>query len=341
MTTFPTDMLRDTLISWLRIDSVTPGERAFLEHLQGFFESRGWQVRRQPITEERWNIVVTRPGRPNPSLLYSTHVDTVPPCFAPRVEGERVFGRGACDTKGGLLAMVAAAHRLLDAGHDDVGFLLVVGEEVDHRGAKASRALADITPKQIVLCEPTINRVVAAQKGMVKCDLEADGVAAHSAYPERGDSALHRMIASTHGLLSEDWPVDELLGPTTLNVGELHSGIAANVFAPSATASLVIRTVRPTADYTDVLERHTAPHRVRITNVVQNDPVFFTPPDGVETCTVAFNTDATYLAELGPVWLVGPGDIEVAHTDHEHIDLRELVAGVHLYERLGRLVLSG
>jgi len=340
MTTFTPETLRTTLMSWLEIDSVTPKERTFLEHLQGFFEARGWEVRRQPITEDRWNIVVTRPGRPNPSLMYSTHVDTVPPFLTPRVDGERIFGRGACDTKGGLLAMVAAAHRLVDAGHDDVGFLLVVGEEVDHRGAKESRALDDVTPTQIILCEPTINRVVAAQKGMIKFELEADGVAAHSAYPERGDSALHRMIAATHGLLGETWPEDDLLGPSTLNVGELHAGVAANVFAPSAKASLLIRTVRPTDDYMEALSRHTEPHRVRITNVVQNDPVFFAPPEGVETCTVAFNTDATYLSELGPVWLVGPGDIEVAHTDHEHIDLPDLIAGVDLYEKLGLLVVG-
>lgn len=325
--------LERVLVSWLEIDSVTPNERDFLEHLEGVFQQRGYTLERQDVAEERWNLIARRG---NPTLFYSTHVDTVPPFLTPRVEGNIIYGRGACDTKGGLLAMMEAADRLDGA---DVGFLLVVGEEVDHVGAKRSCGLG-IEPTRIILCEPTVNRVVRAQKGMIRMNLEATGVAAHSAYPARGDSAIHRLLDAAHDLMHAEWPEDDILGPTTINIGQIEGGVAANVFAPSALANLLIRTVRPTAEYLPLLEEIGARYRVEVNVLVENDPVFFSPPEGIETCTVSFNTDATYLSQLGPVWLVGPGDIEVAHTDHEHIDIDELMAGIDLYEKLGRLALG-
>ena len=325
--------LERVLVSWLEIDSVTPNERDFLEHLEGVFQQRGYTLERQDVAKDRWNLIARRG---NPTLFYSTHVDTVPPFLTPRVEGNIIYGRGACDTKGGLLAMMEAADRLDGA---DVGFLLVVGEEVDHVGAKRSCGLG-IEPTRIILCEPTVNRVVRAQKGMIRMNLEATGVAAHSAYPARGDSAIHRLLDAAHDLMHAEWPEDDILGPTTINIGQIEGGVAANVFAPSALANLLIRTVRPTAEYLPLLEEIGARYRVEVNVLVENDPVFFSPPEGVETCTVSFNTDATYLSQLGPVWLVGPGDIEVAHTDHEHIDIDELMAGIDLYEKLGRLALG-
>lgn len=334
-----TEAMATRLLSWLEIDSVTPNERAFLEHLQGVFEAQGWDVRRQDVAPERWNLIATRPGHPDPSLIYTTHVDTVPPFLPVRREGDTIYGRGACDTKGGIVAMLEAATRLIASGLEDVGFLLVVGEEVDHRGAKISPEIG-LNPQQLILCEPTVRRVVAAQKGMIKFDLKAEGVAAHSAYPARGDSALHRVIRATHALLAQDWPEDPLLGPTTVNVGQLQGGVAANVFAPSATGNVLMRTVAPTSEYLPILEEIMGAERVEVEAMVENDPVFFDPPEGVETCTVAFNTDAAYIAKIAPVWLVGPGDIEVAHTDHEHITCEELRLGADLYERLGRLVLT-
>lgn len=333
------EALVERLISWLEINSVTPGESDFLEHLQSEFEAEGWEVRRQDITPDRWNLIATRPGKPNPRLIYTTHVDTVPPFLPVRREGDTIYGRGACDTKGGLITMLEAATRLVADGHDDVGFLLVVGEEVDHRGAKVSHEIG-LTPEQLILCEPTVRRVVAAQKGMIKFDFQALGVAAHSAYPARGDSALHRVIRATHKLLNHDWPEDPLLGPTTINVGQLAGGVAANVFAPDAQGTVLMRTVAPTAEYLPVLQEIMASERVEMEGIVENGPVFFSPPEGVETCTVAFNTDAAYLSRIAPVWLVGPGDIEVAHTDHEHITCEELRLGADLYETLGRKVLE-
>ncbi|MGM0555742.1 MAG: M20/M25/M40 family metallo-hydrolase [Myxococcota bacterium] len=330
------DEIADRLAVWLDIDSTSGGEAAFLAALEAYFADLGYDVARQPVAEGRWNLLATRMD--DPALLYSTHVDTVPPFIPARRDGDRMYGRGACDTKGGLLAMCLAAETLVDEGHEDIGFLLVVGEEVDHIGAKTARSL-DVRPERIILCEPTRNRVVAAQKGMLKFLLEAQGLAGHSAYPDRGVSAVHRLLDVLDAYRSEQWPEDELLGPTTVNIGIFQGGVAANVFAPSARAEVLFRAV---SEAEPMLQRcrEGLMEGVELSDAVYNDPVFFDPPDDVDTCTVPFNTDATYLGELGPVWLVGPGDIRVAHSDDEHIELASLIDGIDLYAELGRRVLS-
>lgn len=331
--------LAEQLLSWLAIDSTSGREAAFLEELERFFVGQGFRCERQQVEGERWNLLVRTEVAPR--FLYSTHVDTVPPFLPVRADGERIYGRGACDTKGGIVAMIAAGLRLLRAGRRDFGFLFVVGEEVDHIGAKKSVELA-FAPAlaRIILCEPTLNRVVSAQKGMLKFRLVSEGVAGHSAFPERGESAVDHLLDALAALRAEAWPVDALLGPTTLNIGVISGGVAANVFAPSARAEVIFRAVGPVGPLLARVEALCAGH-ARVENAVYNDPVFFDPPADVETFVVPFNTDATYLSELAPVWLVGPGDIEHAHADLEHIAMDSLLEGVDLYERLGLLALEG
>lgn len=324
----------DRLRRWIDIESISGNEAAFLEALEEHLATMGFTLERQPVEADQWNLLARRGA--NPSLLYSTHVDTVPPFLPSRLDGDAVYGRGACDTKGGIVAMIEAGERLLADGTEDFGYLFVVGEEVDHIGARTSTTL-DLSPRRIILCEPTENCVVRAQKGMVKATLRARGIAAHSAYPERGHSAVHDLLDAIEALRRHEWPVDDILGPTTLNVGVIQGGVASNVVAAEAHAEILVRTVSSTAPLVATIEDLVG-DRARVEVPAANDPVFFDPPEGVDTCLAAFNTDATYLGELGPVWLVGPGDIEVAHSKNEHITLASLDAGVDLYERLGRMV---
>lgn len=326
----------ERLRRWIDIESISGNEAAFLEALEEQLAGMGFRVERQPVDTDQWNLVARRGD--DPSLLYSTHVDTVPPFLPSRLDEDAVYGRGACDTKGGIVAMIEAGERLLADGIEDFGYLFVVGEEVDHVGARTATSL-DLHPRRIILCEPTGNRVVRAQKGMVKATLHSQGIAAHSAYPERGHSAVHDLLDAIAALRSHAWPVDEVLGPTTLNVGVIQGGVASNVVAAEAHAEILLRTVSATEPLVATIEELVG-DRARVEVPAANDPVFFDPPEGVETCLAAFNTDATYLAELGPVWLVGPGDIEVAHSKNEHVTLASLDAGVDLYERLGRMVVG-
>ncbi|MEZ4458217.1 MAG: M20/M25/M40 family metallo-hydrolase [bacterium] len=325
------------LIQWLEIDSTSGDEAAFLEVLERHFVSLGYRAARQAVAEDRWNLLLTRDGHP-PNLLFSTHVDTVPPFLPVRTDGSTVWGRGACDTKGGIVAMAEAGNRLIADGIESFGYLFVVGEEVDHCGAKVAQGLP-VETQRIILCEPTQNRVVRAQKGMVKLTLRASGIAGHSAFPGKGESAVDKLLDVISAIRTTSWPSDPVLGPTTINVGLIEGGVAANVFAPSASAEILIRAVAPVAPMIEAI-RSICDGVVEVDFPASNDPVFFDPPQAVETCTVPFNTDATYLSTLAPVWLVGPGDISTAHSDHEHIHLRDLEAGIALYEALARRSLA-
>jgi acetylornithine deacetylase len=279
-------------------------------------------------------------GQKATRVVFSTHIDTVPPFFPPRLEGDLVFGRGSCDTKGGFVAMLMAARRLRKRGFEGLGFVLVVEEETTHDGArKAARhpRLVSEAPL-IILCEPTNNLLVRAQKGVLKLRVKATGRAAHSAYPERGHSAINDIIEFLGRLSKAELPGDDLLGPTTYNIGLISGGVAANVFAPDAEATLMVRVTRPVSEVLATFE--TIQGSVELQVMTANDPVYYDPPAGFDTCLVSFNTDASLLQELGTVWLTGPGDIEVAHSDHENICLTDLRKGIDLYEKLALLAVK-
>ena len=316
------------------IPSTTGSEGPYAQAVATVLRAEGLEVELPEVAPGRPNLIARPPGE-RPRVFFSTHLDTVPPHLPPRREGARMYGRGTADTKGPLVAMIEAARRLRTEGIG-AGFLLVVGEEVDHVGAQVAGRTLDLFGARIVLGEPTSNRLVAAQKGLLKGRLRAEGVAGHSAFPDRGVSAIHRLLECLEQVRGDTWPRDPVLGETTLNVGTIEGGVAANVFAPSAEAQLMFRLAAPVAGVRARLESLLVAG-VSLDVISQNDPVTLVPPAGYPTCVIPFNSDASYLAPLGPVWLCGPGAIEVAHSDHEHIDLADLLAGVELYVELGRL----
>jgi len=331
----------ERLIAWMHIDSTSGQEAATLRALETDLTGRGFEVVRQEVDgPERWNIVATRTA--SPDVLLCTHVDTVPPFIPPRREGGTIWGRGACDTKGILAAMMAAWDQLaVDAPAlaDRVGFLLVVGEEVDHCGA-AQAARLGLRPKRIILGEPTEAMMAVGQKGILKVRMKACGHAGHSAYPEGKPSANHRLVEGLGALLAGTWPDDDALGATTVNIGELRGGVAANVIADAAEAILLYRTVSDETVLFGLVEQVAEAHAVEVENVISSPAQRFDAPEGFETCVVRFNTDAAWLTALGPVWLVGPGDIKLAHSEHERITVAELEAGVAIYGQLIRLALG-
>jgi acetylornithine deacetylase len=301
--------------------------------------AEGYAVELREVEKDRPNVLA-RDGSERLRVVFSTHLDTVPPHIPPSLEGDRLDGRGACDAKGPFVSMLEAARRLRAKGATGIGFLLVVGEEVDHGGALAAgRDYKDFAKDQprILLGEPTSAKVVSAQKGLLKVAFRAEGKAGHSAFPDRGTSAVHALLDALERVRAETWPDDSRLGPTTFNVGTIAGGVAANVFAPSAEAVLVFRLV---SRWKPILERlrQLAPG-LTVEAASQNDPVRFETPEGEETKVVPFNTDATYLAPLGPIWLGGPGAIEVAHSKDEHVTRDELERGTELYVRLAERAL--
>jgi len=317
--------------------ATTGDETAVAAIIARELRSAGYDVTTPNVVGERANLVAVWPGE-TPALLLSTHIDTVPPHIPYRREGDTIYGRGACDTKGGIVALLEAGKRLRASGVGGFGYLFVVGEEVDHSGAKAA-AKHGPAVRDIILCEPTRCRIVDAQKGVVKVRLVASGKAAHSGFPHRGISAVDRLLTTLERLRAHVWPTHERLGETFFNVGLISGGVAANVLAPRAEAELMFRTVGPSEYILDVIDGSLAEGVERVL-LTENGPELFDVPAGYETTVANFNTDASFIKSLGRIVLVGPGDIEVAHSVDEHITVAEVERGVDLYERLARELLG-
>lgn len=297
------------------------------------------------VQQDRHNIFAYRPElgpTPQPRLLFNTHIDTVPPFMPAILDREAGFlrGRGACDTKGLLAAQLLAAQQLVKEGRTDVGLLYVVSEETDHSGMKVANHL-QLRPDFLVVGEPTESRMIRSQKGILKLKVTAHGVSCHSGYPHLGKSATATLIDVLHELQHADWPTDPELGDTTLNIGILNGGHAANALASHAEAYLMFRVISPPDT---ILERvrEMVRGRVDIEVVTANSPVVLGTVDGYELDTVAFNTDIPYF-DLPPnskAFLIGPGSILDAHSDHEKIGLDELRSAVGLYANLARKLLD-
>jgi acetylornithine deacetylase len=325
----------------LSVDSPSGAEGAVTELAAQLLEHDGWQVQRIPVGPGRHSLLAS-PGGRDFKLTFSTHLDTVPPYIPPRLEGETLWGRGACDAKGIAAAMMVAARRLRDRGLP-VALLLVVGEETAHDGARAAndwaaKNLPPGVPRALVNGEPTGNRLAVGTKGALRVQVRVEGRAAHSAYPEMGCSAIAELVRMLAQLEALPFPEDPLLGRTTVNIGSIAGGVADNVLAPEATARLMFRLVTPAEQVRPLLEQWAA-GRAHLEWGVYASPQRLAVLGGFETCVVAYTTDIGALTNWGTPYLLGPGSIELAHSDQERIALRELERGVELYEELAVAVL--
>jgi len=327
----------DTLQDWIAIDSITGGESDYGDAVVAHLERAGFAVERQELDARRFNVLARAD---EPLVVFCTHLDTVPPWFGPRREGRVVHGRGACDAKGPALAMIAAARRLVENGERRVGFLFTVGEETDGAGAQLAneRVAAPWTPRYTIVGEPTDNRFIAGGKGVYKATLHAHGVAGHSSEPI-GPSAIHELVGAVHRLLSDSWGDHPLFGRGTINVGNIEGGLAANVVAPFASASVLVRAV----EEPEVVEARIRAHlgeNVELEPSKGYGPVEFVVPGGGDGPVVAFGTDAPYLDRWGRRLLYGPGSIRDAHTAHEHLTEDSFEQAVADYERTARELLA-
>lgn len=264
-------------------------------------------------------------------------MDTVFPHFPFSRQGEILLGRGVCDAKGSLTAMIAAAEELMSRGHDDIGLLFVIGEEVDSDGAKKVAEL-ELGPRYIILGEPTDNKIASAQKGTLVFRVQAVGKAGHSAYPP-GPSAVHRLIEALTPLLLLDWAEDPVLGATTLNIGWIEGGEGPNIVAADATAEGIFRVAGSIADVETKL-RGALGKEVELEILSSSEPVFLTRMDGFDETVVAFGSDAPYLQDLGEVIMVGPGSIQNAHRPDERICATEITRAVEAYCDLAERLLA-
>ncbi len=315
--------------SLINIPSPTGQEERIGEFLHTYLNDMGFEVERQFVKKNRFNIYATAG---NPAIVLTTHIDTVLPYIPYSEDEEYIYGRGACDTKGIISAQIRAAENLLVNGMTDFGLLFVVGEEAGSEGAQAANTL-DNACRFIINGEPTENKLAAGHKGVLRFKLETTGIAAHSAYPERGESAISKLIEILHNLDHLPLPKDEKLGNTTLNIGTVSGGILGNVVPDHAEAEIVIRATTAIQTLKDIVRRIVT-DKAQIQYLVEFEPIELKTIDGFETTVVAYGTDIPFLTNWGQPLMLGPGSIHVAHSPEERIAKKEIVAAVDLYVRL-------
>jgi acetylornithine deacetylase len=313
------------------IPSPTGHEREAGDFLFEQLAALGYACRRHEVAPERFNVFASAGGRPR--VVMNSHFDTVPPWFPAAEEGEIIRGRGACDAKGIIAAMIAAGERLRARGIRDFAFLFVIAEETDSIGAKrANVEFANLGSEYVIVGEPTESLFARASKGAFTAVARFEGVAGHSAYPERGDSAINKLVAALADINAADWGSHEILGKATANVGVIRGGEKANIIPAEAEAEMMFRIVGEVDDVRRRLEALLERHGGRLLRSHGNPPQFMSVPDGAKSTIVAFNTDVPHLSALGKPLLFGPGSILDAHGPNERIAKRDLLAAIEIYE---------
>ena len=322
-------------IRLMEVESTSGREQAVVTVAEQLLGDRGWRTERIAVGDGRDAILARVHDAPLVTL--STHLDTVPPYMPPRLEGDTLHGRGACDAKGIAASMILAGERLR-ARNVPIALLFVVGEETTHDGAHAANAYPT-SSRILINGEPTESTLAVGTKGAMRALVRTTGRAAHSAYPEMGHSATRDLVQLLATLDGVEWPSDPVLGPTTVNIGMLSGGVADNVMAPSAEARLMLRLVTSPEEVWPIVARWVG-DRATVEQGITVPPVRLGTLAGFPTSVAAFATDIPALTNWGTPCLFGPGSIHVAHTAHEHVSVRELAAAVDAYERIALAALE-
>ena len=323
--------------SLMTIPSVSGSEEAVGFWLRDHLAGLGWTVELQPVSENQNNVIAYL--NDTPRVWLSTHMDTVPPFIPPTEDDEKIYGRGACDAKGIIASQITAAEELRKQGIEDIGLLYTVEEERSSTGARAAND-HPLAAKcgYLINGEPTDNDLAIGSKGTFRLNIKTEGKAAHSAYPEEGESAIEKLIDILNDVRTTRFPNDDFFGETTVNIGTMEGGLALNVIPPSAEAGLAIRLTTPRR-----------PIEEAVTNVVRgrgeievlscSEPVRMLPVEGFNQKVVRFTTDIPYLTNWGQPLLLGPGSILVAHTKNEFVLKNDLLRSVALYDALVKRLL--
>jgi acetylornithine deacetylase len=319
------------------IESLSGNEGTVGDFLYEELSRLGFTTEKITVEGSRHNVWATWPEIHNPGVVFSTHMDTVPPHIPSSEDDLRVYGRGSCDAKGIIAVQTAAALRLREE-NVPVGLLFLVGEERDSLGAK----VANKHPRGsrfLVNGEPTENRIALASKGALRVEVIAHGRMAHSAYPELGESAIDKLVEALKILREMKLPNNPEVGPCTLNIGLIEGGRAPNVIPDYARAQLLYRLVGPAEELRRAIGE--AVGQLADVNFTLEIPFMkLRAPDGLPTMVAAFTTDIPALTSWGQPLLIGPGSIHVAHTEGEYVDKKQLAEAVDLYCMIAKRLLS-
>jgi len=353
--------------AFLPPDDAWTGEERMADYVAVMAARAGLEIELQKVLPGRLNLIAhLRPtSRATKTILLAPHLDTVPPWdegqFIPRTEGDRLYGRGACDTKGSvasmLSAVIAVANSKRRPRETEIIFAGLVDEE---NGQAGSRALArsQLKADLAIVGEPTSHQIVTAHKGNVWLELEAEGRSAHGSRPELGRNAIHAM-ARIVDVLETDYAKKlrqrrrhPLLGHATINVGTIRGGTQPNI-VPDSCAIMIDRRTLPGETEAGVRREIQSLLARKKLKATFSGTGRQSPCSPMETNTrlplvrqflrsigqrkpvgVNYFCDAAVLAEGGiPSVVFGPGDIAQAHTQDEWISLRSLERATNMLVR--------
>jgi acetylornithine deacetylase len=322
----------------MNIPSLSGDEQAVGFFLRDYLESLGWTVELQAVSENQSNVIAYL--NETPRVFLSTHMDTVPPFIEASEDDEKIYGRGACDAKGIIASQIFAAEALRKQNINDIGFLFTVDEEQSSTGAKAANnhSLA-AKCEYLVNGEPTDNDLAIGSKGSLRFLIKTEGKAAHSAYPEEGDSAIEKLLDILTDIRKIEFPHDEFFGETTNNIGTLSGGLKINIVPERAEAGLLIRLTTAKEPIWELLEK-TIDGRGKLELMSYSLPVKMLAVEGFRQKVVRFTTDIPHLPNWGTPLLLGAGSILVAHTKDEFVLKKDLEESVGLYVKLVKKLLN-
>ena len=288
-------------------------------------------IQAEEVGDDTLNLLLTWG---EPKIVFCSHLDTVPPyippTFIPGNLPEVVAGRGSCDAKGQVFALVETCKRLAEEGKSDFGLLLLAGEETGSWGAKAF-AKTDFKAEYLVVAEPTDNCMVSASKGTKSFDLKFTGVPFHSGYPQFGVSAVDLFVEFVNALKAKDFGMDPVLGETTWNIGLLKSDNPQNILSPELTCRIYFRTTFVSDQVVNQWMAAAQSDRLAVTPRGGDTPARYWTVEGLPSKPAAFGSDAPHLTNFKHKAICGPGSISVAHRDDEHVRVADLTVAVQQY----------
>ncbi len=306
--------------------------------LRDYLQKLGWTVEMQPVSENQNNVIARL--NETPRVFFSTHMDTVPPFIEASEDTEKIYGRGACDAKGIIASQIFAAEELRKENINDIGLLFTVDKEQGSAGARAANK-HEIAAKceYMINGEPTDNDLAIGSKGSLRLFVKTTGKAAHSAYPEMGESAIEKLLDILTDIRKIEFPNDEFFGETTLNIGLIGGGLKTNVIPPNAEAGLHIRLTTDDKPILEILKKAVGDRgNIEIMSVAL--PVKMLAVEGFRQKVVRFTTDIPHLSNWGTPLLLGAGSILVAHTKDEFVLKKDLETAVGLYVNLAKKLLN-
>jgi acetylornithine deacetylase len=322
----------------INIPSISENEQAVGFFIADYLRNLGWTVELQAVSENQNNVIAYLNEMPR--VFFSTHMDTVPPFIAASEDAEKIYGRGACDAKGIIASQIFAAEELRKQNINDVGLLFTVDEEQGSAGARAANKHPIAGKCQFMINgEPTDNDLAIGSKGSLRLFVKTTGKAAHSAYPEMGESAIEKLLDILNDVRKIKFPNDDFFGETTNNIGLINGGLKTNVIAPNAEAGLHIRLTTEDKPIKEILESVVG-NRAEIEYLSLALPIKMLGVEGFKQKVVRFTTDIPHLSNWGTPLLLGAGSILVAHTKDEFVLKKDLETAVGLYVNLAKKLLN-